>query len=63
MARAIKLYPVYAQRVDLDDGDYTMDHSALVLLFSSDGDFKGTISFDENEENAMAKLRRLIKNG
>ena len=63
MSRTIKLYRAYAQRVDLDDGDYTMDHSAFVMLFSSNGDFKGTISFDENEDTAMAKLRRLIDNG
>ena len=63
VSRTIKLYRAYAQRVDLGEGDYTMDHSAFVMLFSGNGDFKGTISFDETEENAIDKLKRLIKNG
>ena len=59
----LKDYRVYANRVDLGEGDYTMDHSAFVMLFDEKGDFKGTISFDENPQTAMAKLRRLIGNG
>lgn len=63
ISKTIKSYRVYAQRVDLGEGDYTMDHSAAVLLFSRSGDLMGTISFSENEETAIAKLRRLIENG
>ncbi len=63
VARVIKSYRVYAQRVDLEEDDYTIDHSATVLLFSSEGELKGTISFDENKETAIGKLKRLIKNG
>lgn len=56
----VKSYRVYAQRVDLDDGDYTMDHSAFVMLFNSDGAFKGTISYGENPDTALDKLKNLI---
>ncbi|MGI9352600.1 MAG: SCO family protein [Rhizobiaceae bacterium] len=63
MTKALKNYKVYAQRVELEDGDYTMDHSAFVMLFHSDGSFQGTISYDENEDSAIAKLRRLVENG
>ena len=63
MAKTLKSYKVYAERVDLEDDDYTMDHSAFVMLFHSDGSFQGTISFDENEESAIAKLRKLLENG
>ena len=62
MAKTIKAYKAYSQRVDLGEGDYTMDHSATVLLFRPDGRLQGTISFDENDETALAKLRRLVKN-
>jgi len=62
MTKTIKSYRAYAKRVELDDGDYTMDHSAFVMLFNSDGDFKGTISFGEANDIAVEKLRRLIKN-
>ncbi|WP_428699896.1 SCO family protein [Stappia sp.] len=55
-------YRVYARKVPLDDGDYTMDHSAAVFLMDSDNRFVGTIAYEEAPENAMAKLRRLIDN-
>ncbi|WP_306027182.1 SCO family protein [Stappia sp. MMSF_3263] len=58
----LKAYRVYARRVPLDDGDYTMDHSAAVFLMDSDNRFVGTIAYEEAPENAMAKLRRLIDN-
>jgi protein SCO1/2 len=58
---AIKTYRVYAKRVPLDDGDYTMDHSAAVFLMNADNRFVGTIAYGEAEENALKKLRRLIE--
>ncbi len=59
---AISAYRVYAKRVDLDDGDYTMDHQASVMLFRPGGDFVGTISYNEPEDMALGKLRKLLKN-
>lgn len=56
----VDAYRVYAKRVELDDGDYTMDHSASVFLMDADNRFVGTIAYGEAHENAMAKLRRLI---
>ncbi|MES0880031.1 SCO family protein [Roseibium sp. SCP14] len=58
----VKAYRVYAKKVPLDDGDYTMDHSAAVYLMNADNKFVGTIAYGEEEENAMKKLRRLIDN-
>lgn len=58
----IKAYRVYAKKVPLDDGDYTMDHSAAVYLMDADNKFVGTIAYGEAEENALQKLQRLIKN-
>ena len=56
MARS---YGIYFKRVELEDGDYTMDHTASVLLLDRKGDFAGTISYGENPETAVAKLKRL----
>ena len=56
----VKAYRVYAKKVPLDDGDYTMDHSAAVYLMDADNKFVGTIAYAEEEENALRKLRRLI---
>ncbi|EEE47825.1 SCO family protein [Roseibium alexandrii] len=58
----LKAYRVYAKRVPLDDGDYTMDHSAAVYLMNADNKFVGTIAYGEVEETALAKLKRLIQN-
>lgn len=58
----IKAYRVYAKKVPLDDGDYTMDHSAAVYLMNADNKFVGTIAYQEGEDTALPKLRRLIEN-
>lgn len=56
----IKAYRVYAKKVPLDDGDYTMDHSAAVYLMNADNKFVGTIAYGEAEETALKKLQKLI---
>ena len=56
----ISAYRVYAKRIELDDGDYTMDHTASVYLMDADNRFVGTIAWGEAHETAVAKLRRLI---
>lgn len=58
-----KGFGIYARKVELEDGDYTMDHTASVLLLDSAGDFFGTIAYDENPETAIAKLKRLVNEG
>ena len=58
----IKTYRVYAQKVETDDGDYTMDHTASVYLMNSNNQFDGTISFGENPEIVIKKLEKLIVN-
>lgn len=56
MARDFK---IYFKKVPTGDGDYTMDHTASVMLLKPDGDFFGTIAYEENAETAVAKLKRL----
>jgi protein SCO1/2 len=58
----LKAYRVYSKKVPLDDGDYTMDHSAAIYLMDADNKFVGTIAYQENEETALGKLRKLIAN-
>src|SRR5690606_29677954 len=55
----VRSYGIYFKRVELDGGDYTMDHTASVLLLDRRGDFAGTIAYGENPETAIAKLKRL----
>ncbi|WP_041544712.1 MULTISPECIES: SCO family protein [Chelativorans] len=59
----VKAYRIYFRKVELEGGGYTMDHTASVMLLDSSGDFFGTISYEENQETAIAKLRRLIREG
>ncbi|MEM6713071.1 MAG: SCO family protein [Pseudomonadota bacterium] len=56
-------YRVYARRVELDDGDYTMDHTASVFLMNPQNELVGTIAFQESPATALAKLQRLADMG
>lgn len=50
---------VYHKKVPLDDGGYTMDHTASIFLIRPDGTLQGTIAFNENPDVALEKLKRL----
>lgn len=56
-----KAFGIYWKKVPLDGGDYTMDHTASVILLKPDGSFFGTIAYQEAADTAVEKLRRLIK--
>jgi protein SCO1/2 len=61
----IKGFSVYAKKIPTDEkdpnGDYTMDHTALVFLLDNGGRFAGTIAYGENPDVAVKKLENLIK--
>lgn len=59
----IKSFGIFARKVELEGGDYTMDHTASILLLRGDGDFAGTIAYGENPDAALAKLKRLAAKG
>lgn len=54
-----KQFGIFAQKVPTGDGDYTMDHTATVLLFDRDGKFQSTLAPDEQDGPALDKLKRL----
>lgn len=58
-----KSFGIYSKKVATEDGDYTMDHTASVLLLNGKGDFAGTIAYGESASNAIAKLKRLAAEG
>jgi protein SCO1/2 len=60
IAKAVDAWAVHAEKVPLDGGDYTMDHTASVFLLNDQGEFEGTIAYRESQDTALAKLRRLI---
>jgi protein SCO1/2 len=61
VAKATSSWAVYAEKVPLEGGDYTMDHTASVFLVNAQGEFEGTIAYRENSDTALAKLRRLLE--
>lgn len=56
----VKAYRVYARKVETDDGDYTVDHTASVYLMDENGKFSGSIRYQEDHDVAVEKLRNLI---
>lgn len=59
--KAIRAFRIYTRKVPLNNGDYTMDHSASVLLFDKKGNFFEPIGYQEGFDRAVAKIRRLLK--
>jgi protein SCO1/2 len=60
VAKAISGYRVYAKKVPLKDGDYTMDHTALVYLMDRDGKFVAPFNLKRKPEEAAADLKRYL---
>ena len=58
IAKALSGFRVYARKVPLKDGDYTMDHTALVYLMDRDGHFVSPFNLKRSPEEAAADLKR-----
>jgi protein SCO1/2 len=58
LAAVAKAYRVYYKKVPLKDGDYTMDHTAIVYLMDKNGQFVAPFSLKRRPEEAAADLRR-----
>lgn len=54
-----KAYGIYSAKVAQAGGDYTVDHTATVFLMDRGGKFVATITPDEGDTAAKAKLQRL----
>lgn len=59
VAAMVKSFNIYSRKVETGGGEYTMDHTASVLLLDKGGAFAGTIAYGENSQTAVAKLKRL----
>ena len=58
---AIKEYRVYAKKIPLKDGDYTMDHTAIVYLMDKNGDFVAPFDLSkQSPDAAAADLRKYM---
>ena len=52
-------YGIFSRKVPDSSGGYSVDHTSTVLLFDRKGDFSGTIAPEENDNAALAKLKRI----
>jgi protein SCO1/2 len=60
IAKVLSEYRVYAKKVPLKDGDYTMDHTALVYLMDRDGKFVSPFNMNRKPEEAASDLKRYL---
>jgi protein SCO1/2 len=60
LAKVISEYRVYARKVPLKDGDYTMDHTALVYLMDRDGKFVSPFNLKRTPDEAATDLKRYL---
>jgi protein SCO1 len=60
IAAVAKAYRVYYKKVPLDEGGYTMDHTAIVYLMDKNGRFVAPFSLKRPIEAAAADLRRYL---
>ena len=60
VAAVAKAYRVYYKKVPLDQGGYTMDHTAIVYLMDKDGRFVAPFNLKRPAEAAAADLRRYL---
>lgn len=58
VAKIISAYRVYAKKIPLKDGDYTMDHTALIYLMDRNGNFVRPFNLKRTPEEAAAELKR-----
>ena len=60
VAKVLSAYRVYAKKVPLKDGDYTMDHTALIYLMDREGHFVAPFNLKRKPEEAAADLKRYL---
>jgi protein SCO1/2 len=60
VAKIAKEYRVYYKKIPTDDGGYTMDHSAVIYLMSSEQKLVTVLPYQEDDNSALAKLENLI---
>ena len=58
--RMKKQYGIFAQPMPHAQPGQEMEHTATVLLFGRDGRLGGTISSDEPDSDALAKIKKLV---
>ncbi len=61
LAAAAKAFRISYRRVPTEGGDYTMEHTASVIVIDAGGGFVSLIDYHEDVATALSKLRRAIR--
>jgi protein SCO1/2 len=56
-----KSWGVYSKKVPLDGENYTIDHTSLIFLLKSDGNFLKTIDFEDDFELSLKEIKKLLE--
>jgi protein SCO1 len=60
IAQAAHDYNVYYQKVPLQGGEYTMDHSTLIYLIDAKGHLAELVQYGTPRDQVVASLKRLV---
>ncbi|WP_223805379.1 SCO family protein [Tsuneonella flava] len=60
IAEVAAAYHAFYEKVPVEGGDYTIDHTAAVYLMDADGKLQSIIDYHESPDASLAKLERLI---
>lgn len=60
VAAAVKTYRAYARKVPTQEGDYTMEHTALVYLMNARNGFVGAVNLNRPAQETAAELAKRI---
>lgn len=58
---ALGNFGAYAQRVETSAGDILYDHSSAVYLYRTNGEFKGTIVYNEPHRFVVEKMKSILE--
>ncbi|GAB2175549.1 SCO family protein [Dongia sp. agr-C8] len=61
VAEVAKAFRVYYKKVPTSDGGYTMDHTAVLYLMNREGKFADVISYTEEHERFVTKIKKLLE--
>ena len=57
---AVKAYRAYVRKVPTKDGDYTMEHTALVYVMNGQNRFLNALNLARPPEEAAAELAKML---
>jgi protein SCO1/2 len=60
VAKMLSEYRVFAKKIPLQDGSYSMDHTALIYLMDRDGRFVSPFDLKRSPEVSAADLKRYL---